>query len=404
MTSRPRVVLIVGYFDWFSGYQETALAAALSEVADVEVIASDRVSPIFTDAHLARLGVDRTYATGSAEERGVLVTRLPTRELRSMVWSADVRSCLMSRECDLLIQVMPGQGLSAAGAFVPKRESRIALYGDNSAMWSALPRWKQRIKWIAFAATKGQLYRLVNRRSDVVYGYTPETIKRLDHFRATAEAGLLPLGFASGTFFHSPALRQEARARSGIADDETVIFTAGKVAPYKRLELLVDAFAQVHRDNPKARLVVVGADAGDYSDSLRRRAAPLGASAVFMEFQDSAGLNALFNMADIGVWPALPAVTIQQAMGTGLSVVLPRNEWVGHLIRPGSGRYFDPETGVDGLASSLRETLGTESSTPEARAARAANNAWLASEGIASKALEILAARGNLPVEDVQWP
>ena len=61
-TGKPRALLLTGYFDWFSGYQETALAAWFPRYADTEVIASDRVSPMFSDAHLAGLGISRRYS------------------------------------------------------------------------------------------------------------------------------------------------------------------------------------------------------------------------------------------------------------------------------------------------------------------------------------------------------
>jgi len=66
---RPRVVIVAGYFDWISGYQETALASAYAEFADVEVVSSDRVSPGFSDEHLERLGVSRRYAPGTPRVR-----------------------------------------------------------------------------------------------------------------------------------------------------------------------------------------------------------------------------------------------------------------------------------------------------------------------------------------------
>lgn len=386
--TRPRVGVLVGYFDWFSGYQETALVKALEPLAEVEVIASDRVSPIFSDAHLERLGVERTYAPGSSTERGVTVTRLPSQERRSMVWSRDVRQLLRERDFDLLVQVMPGQGLSAAGAFVPKSERRIVLYGDNSAMWSGLSGWKQRLKWVVFAVTKGQVYRLVNRRSDVVFGYTPETLHRLAPFQKGRETALLPLAYDSNTYFQSEELRESGRAELGFQPHERVVMTAGKLVAYKRLELLVDAFTEIAEQQPEVRLLVVGDDGGDYSASLQRRVPEaLRSRATFLGFQDAEGLNRLFNVADVGVWPALPAVTIQQAMGTGLAVCLPQNEWVGHLIRPGSGTYFGPGAPVPTLPGALEETLTTFDFGPSARGTRRDANEWLAGEGIARTAL-----------------
>src|SRR5690349_19297406 len=114
----PEVLLVVGYFDPFSGYQETALADGLSKVASTEVLTSDRVSPAFSDEHLDRLGVPRRYASGTTMMGVLTITRLPSRELRSMVWSSDARHHISRGDYKLIVQMMPGQLLPAAGSLV----------------------------------------------------------------------------------------------------------------------------------------------------------------------------------------------------------------------------------------------------------------------------------------------
>src|ERR1035437_1580356 len=104
--NKPRVLLVSGYFDWFSGYQEIGLAAWFQRYATTEVIACDRVSPMFTDAHLAELGIARRYEAGTREENGVKMTRFSTFEKRSMVWSTEARKYIESQAYDLIIQTM----------------------------------------------------------------------------------------------------------------------------------------------------------------------------------------------------------------------------------------------------------------------------------------------------------
>ena len=128
MMNRPRVLLLTGYFDWFSGYQETGLAAWFPRYATTEVIASDRVSPIFSDAHLAELGMPRRYEAGTRVENGVKVTRFSTSEKRSMVWSTEARTYIESQQYDLIVQVMPGQVMPVAGTFARNQAVRAVLY------------------------------------------------------------------------------------------------------------------------------------------------------------------------------------------------------------------------------------------------------------------------------------
>lgn len=54
------------------------------------------------------------------------------------------------------------------------------------------------------------------------------------------------------------ARRQQTRARLGIAEDEPVVMTAGRLEPQKAPHLLVEAFASVARRHPNARLLLAG--------------------------------------------------------------------------------------------------------------------------------------------------
>ena len=255
--TRPRALLIAGYFDWFSGYQETVLAPALAEHTDLEILASDRVAPIFTDAHLARLGVPRHYDAGSREERGALFHRVPVNEWRGMVWGDEARKLINRRPFDLIVQVMPGQGLPLAASLARSEAVRVVLYGDNSAMWANLSVAKRRVKWLVFSMTKGLTYRFANRRADVSYGYTPETLTRLQPFSANPMR-LLPLAFDQSRFFLSDDLREQGRAERGYGPAERVVLFAGKFDQVKRIDLLIRAFAAGTPGRPVAATAAGG--------------------------------------------------------------------------------------------------------------------------------------------------
>lgn len=389
---RPRVGLVVGHFDWFSGYQETALAAGLAQYADVEVIAGNRVSPIFSDMHLNRLGQTREYELVDRDpQQGVLVTRLPVREVRSIVWSRGVGATLKSREFDLVIQVMPGQGLSVAPSIYRGSEKRIALYGDNSAMWSALSPWQQRFKWWIFAMSKGTVYRFVNRRAQGVYGYTPETVDRLSAFQRGTSSRVMALTYRTDEFSPDESLRSQWRRRLGVTPSEFLVVTAGKQQPYKRLEDLLYAVADISEVHPHVRLALAGSDESDYSRALRRHVDGddrLRGRVGFLPFLGRADLNGFLNAGDLGTWPHLPAITIQQALGTGLYVVLPQNRQVGHLIANESvGRYFDPDVSR-GLAQGVATALSNVDVSPAARRLRASRNGWLSADNLARGLLD----------------
>lgn len=384
---QARVAVVVGYFDWFSGYQETALAAALSKLAEVEVIASDRVNPTFTDSHLQRLGIPRRYRPGSTREHGVLVTRYCAIELRSMVWSGRASRYLGAQRYDLVVQVMPGQLFAVAATLARNPAPRVVLYGDNKAMWNNLATWQRLVKGSVFAATKGVLYTAVNAGASATYGYTPDTVRRLRPFRAGRPCEVMPLAFSPERFYVDAGLRRQFRGDLGLADNDIVVVAAGKFEPQKRLDWLVSAYASIAADRPEVHLVLVGADSSTGSAQIDElaRTSPYRDRMHVRPFTDAAGLNAVFNGADLGVWPRNPAITIQQAMGAGLPVLLPRNDLVGHLVKAGSGHYFDlVETrGGQCLTDGLGRALDQTDFSDNARRRRAATNGWLGADHVA---------------------
>lgn len=381
MQERPRVLILTAYFDWFAGYYETALASQMSHYCDTEVIASNQVAPLLTDSHLSRLGVPRRYASGTSEEHGFRLTRFSCLQLRGMAWSNGVRQYIEDREYDLIIQLSPGGLLPFAGTLARNSSIRIAIYGDNRAMWSGLSIVRRVLKGVAFSLSKGLLYSAINQRADHLYGYTPNTIRRLRFTDSGKRMKLIPLPFDPERFFYSEEIRSACRASLGYGDNHEVILAAGKILPQKRIDLLIEAFRALLETNAGLRLLIAGIDDGAYSRDLR--AAVEGSQAMrervtFLGFLEGRDLNGVFNAADIGVWPRMPAITIQQAMATGLFVILPQNDMVGHLIRPGSGCYFSDTGGGEfgTIVEALQGQLGTGMDA-SSRVARAVLNSWL---------------------------
>ncbi len=394
MVTTPKVLVVCGYFDWFSGYQEIALTKALSRIAETEVVASDRVSPIFSDAHLEGLEVARRYRPGTTFEFGTKVTRFSSYELRSMVWSHRARKHIRESKADLIIQIMPGQLFPAAASLVATKTPRVALYGDNSAMWANLGAKGRAVKGIVFSMSKGLLYTFVNRRCVDIYGYTPETTTRLRRFSAGRSMKLLPLSFDRDTFFRDEELRSTVRRELGYSSSDRVIVVPGKINHQKQIDKLVTLLGAHFIQTGDVKLLIVGADDGSASSAIRTLVASdpaLRESVQILGFAPARRLNAIFNAADIGVWPVMPAITIQQAMATGLEIVLPMSPWVSHLLRPGSGTYFSTNTipaGEITLTQALEAALVADHSSV-GRAIRSDSNHWLSSDSAASEILEV---------------
>ena len=60
-----------------------------------------------------------------------------------------------------------------------------------------------------------------------------------------------------------PAGIGDSRIRQSLGIDDFAFIYVGRISPEKSLDMLIDAFAQVTRVNPKAKLVIVGAGPSD---------------------------------------------------------------------------------------------------------------------------------------------
>lgn len=138
------------------------------------------------------------------------------------------------------------------------------------------------------------------------------------------EMEVLPLGADMDMVraVRSQSSRQSLRTSLGFRPDDCVIFTGGKLTPNRRTEILFEA-VEALRD-PTIKVVVVGdAAKGDttYRDFLHERAARQG-GIVFTGWLDKEGVYRYMNAADLAVFPASQSIMWQQAIASGLPLVV----------------------------------------------------------------------------------
>lgn len=114
----------------------------------------------------------------------------------------------------------------------------------------------------------------------------------------------------------------ESRAQLGLAEDEIVFGTVGRLAATKGQSYLIEAFALVKERIPNARLVITGN--GPLFSELEKKAANLGvaSSVLFTGYR-----NNVFEMLrafDIFVLPSLAeglSIALLEAMASGLPII-----------------------------------------------------------------------------------
>ena len=126
-------------------------------------------------------------------------------------------------------------------------------------------------------------------------------------------------------YVYRPQLRQSMRQALGIAEDQLVIGHVGRFDPQKNHGFLIDVFANVHKQNEKALLVLVGDDSHSGGMEIHEKVAQLGLteSVKFLGVRSDVA-DALQTM-DVFLFPSLfegLSVASIEAQAAGLPVLI----------------------------------------------------------------------------------
>jgi glycosyltransferase involved in cell wall biosynthesis len=172
---------------------------------------------------------------------------------------------------------------------------------------------------------------------------------------------------------------EEFRRKHGLKDGRRRFLYSGRLAPVKRVDLLVDAFVEFARERDDWDLLVVGS--GPLESELRRRVPePLRNRVIWVGFLQLDDIVAAYHSADVLVLPSDRepwAVVVQEAMAAGLAVVASDVVGAAHeLVEEGrSGRIF-PHGDAAALQSSLLDISSTSKIDSYKREAIAALAQW----------------------------
>jgi glycosyltransferase involved in cell wall biosynthesis len=162
----------------------------------------------------------------------------------------------------------------------------------------------------------------------------------------------------------TPQLRREL----GLGEDRRIIGYFGRLVPKKGVNVLIEAFARIHREHPKAVLALIGGnDSGQYEDwdaRYRALAKQLGVEGKvhFVGFRDVVAPY----MADLDI-NVLPSVepesfgrVLIEAMPFGVPGVVAAHGGAMEVIRDGVNGFHAKPGDVDDLARQLSRLLGDQ--------------------------------------------
>lgn len=169
----------------------------------------------------------------------------------------------------------------------------------------------------------------------------------------------------------SPKPRDEAlRRQLGLPSDRLLLLYLGRLSEEKRVDVLLDAMAQLREP---AHLAIGGS--GPARDDLEAQVATLGIGqrVTFLGRVEDGDLAAVYRLADLFVMPSvaeLQSVATLEALAVGLPVVAANIGALPELVLDGqNGLLFAPDDSAD-LATSITQLL-TDAALRQSMAARA---------------------------------
>lgn len=174
------------------------------------------------------------------------------------------------------------------------------------------------------------------------------------HARGVMHTGIWGRGVDTDHFH--PGRRDAAyRARFGLGPDDVLVTYVGRIAPEKRLRLLLDAWEALEDRRQKAALVLVGA--GPMDDEIRARAIP-GVHQVGMLHGQA--LATAYASADLFAFPS-PTETfgnvVLEAMASGLAPITAAAGGVLELVQHGSTGWLVPPDDRAALSDALARLI-----------------------------------------------
>ena len=168
-------------------------------------------------------------------------------------------------------------------------------------------------------------------------------------------------------------IRQEVRRSLGIGEDSVVVVTTGRVHPYKRFDLVVEAAGRLLARQPDRDIVFLLIGDGPASDALEAQIKALdrGDKVRMLGFRED--VKDLLQAADIAVHAALGegfSLSILEYMSSGLPVLVPDIPSVRQAIEHEQTGFVYASDSADAIADYI-ERLAADADLRRAMGARA---------------------------------
>ncbi len=356
-----KIAIVCGHYMPDMGYVEVHLSRAFAQLGHQVSVVTSTVIPSY---------VSHLYHEIGKEPEAVNVVRLkPVFQLGQIVIARGIKTAIKRISPDLVIAI--GLGKNFPKPVFDLNFPVVTLFGDNAHSYVANTVMRKFKTDLLFSVFKRKTYRKAIDKSDLLLAYTPESFEAAAKMVSgrwadvlRKEKGNISLGFWPSEFFFNQAIRDSKRTELGWAKECNIVITATRIKAEKNLDTALAVFDKLSDDYV---WLLLGSGEDDYAKGLLNTIeGRLGKGRVKMlPHQNRSTLNEFYNAADMALY-TVPAISIFEAVGTGLPVVSPPEKSLSHI--PGKG----VEMILSALhAAELERTIQNLNHRDDARTARA---------------------------------
>jgi glycosyltransferase involved in cell wall biosynthesis len=248
----------------------------------------------------------------------------------------------------------------------------VQTHGIKSHFFLSLLR-ERPFRWVAFhhgytnenfkMRIYNQFDRWSLRRSDLVVTVCSEFSRRLQHRGVRKEQIVIVPNSIPENFDRSNTDREcraQTRANFGIAADESLLISVGRLSKEKGHRYLIDAMSHIRSLAPQLRIQLLIAGAGPSESELERQIRRLNLSQNVRILGYLPDVKPLFSIADLFVLPSLsegcPNVLLE-SIATRVPIVASRVGGVPELVRDAESALLVPPANAEALAESVGKLL-----------------------------------------------
>lgn len=391
-----RIGIVSAHYMPEIGYQEVHLAKAYARLG--------HTVKVFTSAASVNLGgsINKlNYQTGLTldPKYNYEILRLSSLSYKSKALPFGLKKSVNEFEPDVLILLGVAKmfPMPLLNNKFHKKVKIISVYGDAKEYLDRgtfSQKFKTFIHEVGYSTIKHPLYRKAIKYGDKLVLNIPETNDLFHGFLNSKDIAefetkkvMLNLGFDPDEYFFNEQDRQTARQKLGFKDNEIVIITSTRINKRKNLEQIIELISSLNNKGLNVSYILVGFLGDTYETELKSFIAKQSAPDKFkcFPFLNAKEIRKLYCAADTGIW-LKAAISIQEAMGTGLPVILENKPSVNHLIEnENNGWFFQKDT----LPETIEKAVNTLTQQKFSREKLVSHNSKrLSYDAIAQKILD----------------